>query len=557
MNPFFFLTTRRFKNGIRRSFRTPVRGLMTVLIIGYFLFSFASFLFSKTRTPQLITDIPDINLRIAAAVLLFIHLLLFTIALVRPKYSFTILSETDVANIYPLPQKTWSVIRYFLFTRSFPLIFLFYCLIGIYLFKFLQMIVPIPTSNTDGWLVSLYLAIYVALLMITLSAVLFWRIVIDIRQEFGLIHKYFFHFSIAVIYGIILFSTFYHIQESMSISRHPLVGLSESTESFPLLIMLFPLHAHVKLLIGQFEILHVMFSFFFWGGLSLAGYRALRAEEPRLYEYAAHMATFRVQMRERLRNPATAVKEAKAKKKESIDLPALFHFFTPKRAAAILWKDGIITWRTYNRLTKGLTTLLVLSIIGFRFFIQVNPIRLNEKIFWGISIIWIFMILTPYCMTSIMVFSETLKKAEVQKPLPVNSMQTVAMHILQWTLMTCIVIVIPFLTAAALFPLYAHIFLFTLTASCSFAYVGNAGIFFIALFNPDMQDPIQRMYAPLFGMAVSMAASAPAILVLVIGFLLHFHMLIILSITIYVNLACAGALHILASHKYKIFLFSE
>jgi hypothetical protein len=341
------------------------------------------------------------------------------------------------------------------------------------------------------------------------------------------------------------------------IGRHPLIGLTELAESFPVLFILFPFQAHAKLLVGQFDILYVMFSILFWGGLSLAGYRALRAEEPRLYEYSARMATFRVQMKERLRNPATAVKEAIAKKKQSVDLPMLFRFFTPKRAIAILWKDGIIAWRSYGRMTKVLTAILVLSIIGFWLFTQVNPIRLSDKIFWEISFIVMFMILMPYCISSIIIFSEALKKVEVQKPLPVSSMQTVAMHILQWTIMTCIVIVIPYLSAAVLFPSYAYIILFAFTAGCTFAYVINAGFFFIVLFNPDMQDPIQRMYAPLFGMVVSAAASAPAIFALTIGFLLHIHMPIILCLAIFCNLASAGVLHILSSRKYENFLFSE
>jgi len=557
MSPFFFLATRRIKNGFHRSFRTPVRGVMTVLIIGYFLFSFAAFFFSKPTIPRFITGIPDFDLHIATAVLVFVHFLLFTISLMRPKYAFTILSETDIENIYPTPRKTWSVFRYFLFTRSFPLIFLFTCLMGIYLFKFLQMIVRIPPSAPNGWMASLSLSIYLALLMLTLSAVLFWRLVIDIRQEFGLIHKYLFRFCIAVLFGIVLFSTAYHIQESLRAGRHPLVGLTESADSFPVLVILFPFQAHANLLIGHYDILNVLFSFIFWSGLSFTGYRALRAEEPRLYEFAAHIAAFRSLMMERLRNPATAIKEAQAKSKQSLIPPILFRFFTPKRSAAIFWKDGIIAWRSHGRLIKGVTALLVLFIIGTWIFTQINPIHFSSKIFWGISIIGMVMILMLFCISSILIFSEALKRTEVQKPLPVSAMQTVFMHILLWTMMTCLVIVIPYLTAAVLFPAYAYIILFTLIGGCTFTYVINSGFFFIVLFNPDMQDPLQRMYVPLFGMAMSLAVSAPAILVLVIGFLLHLHLLIILCLAILCNLAGASVLHILSSRKYKNFLFSE
>jgi hypothetical protein len=557
MSPFFFLATRRINNGIRRSFRTPVRGMMTVLLSGYFLFSFAAFFFSKTTTPRFITGIPDMDLHIVTSILVFVHFLFFTISILRPKYAFTILSETDVENIYPTPRKTWSVIRYFLFTRSFPLIFLFTSLMGIYLFKILQMFVRIPTSSHHGWMASLSLSIYIVLLMLTLSAVLFWRLVIDIRQEFGLIHKYLFQFSLVVIFGIVLFSAVYHIQESLRGGRHPLIGLTESADSFPVLFILFPFQAFANLLTGPYDILNILCSFLFWSVLSFTGYRALRAEEPRLYEYAAHTAALRALMKDRLRNPATAIKAARAKSKQSLFPPLLFRIFTPKRSAAIFWKDGIVAWRSHGRLIKGVTAFLVLFIIGTWIFTQFNPIRFSSNIFRGISIIGMVMILMFFCLSSITIFSETLKRTEVQKPLPVSALQTVSMHILLWTVMTWMVIVIPYGIAALLFPAYASLFLFVLMGGCTFSYVINSGLFFVVLFNPDMQDPLQRMYVPLFGMALSVVVSAPAILVLVIGFILHVHLLIILCLVILCNLGGASVLHILSSRKYKNFLYSE
>ena len=85
----------------------------------------------------------------------------------------------------------------------------------------------------------------------------------------------------------------------------------------------------------------------------------------------------------------------------------------------------------------------------------------------------------------------------------------------------------------------------------------NSGFFLISLYNPDASDPIQRMYAMIFGLLISISASAPGAAVLVVSLLLHAPFIIILGLVISANLASAAALHYLSARKYANFVPTE
>lgn len=84
-----------------------------------------------------------------------------------------------------------------------------------------------------------------------------------------------------------------------------------------------------------------------------------------------------------------------------------------------------------------------------------------------------------------------------------------------------------------------------------------SGFFLISLYNPDPSDPIQRMYASVFGFLLSIGASIPAAAVLVVTLLLHMPLIVVLGLVIFANLASAAALHYLSARKYASFVPSE
>jgi len=84
-----------------------------------------------------------------------------------------------------------------------------------------------------------------------------------------------------------------------------------------------------------------------------------------------------------------------------------------------------------------------------------------------------------------------------------------------------------------------------------------SGFFLISLYNPDPSDPIQRMYASVFGFLLSIGASIPAAAVVVVSILLHTPLVIVLGLVILANLASAAALHYLSARKYANFVPTE
>jgi hypothetical protein len=133
----------------------------------------------------------------------------------------------------------------------------------------------------------------------------------------------------------------------------------------------------------------------------------------------------------------------------------------------------------------------------------------------------------------------------------------VAMHVLQWTAMTCSVTLVPFFAAFILLGSAGYPVLFVLVAGWSFTHCMISGFFLISLYNPDPFDPIQRMYASVFGFLLSIGASIPAAAVLVVTLLLHMPLIIVLGLVIFGNLASAAALHYLSARKYASFVPTE
>jgi hypothetical protein len=160
-------------------------------------------------------------------------------------------------------------------------------------------------------------------------------------------------------------------------------------------------------------------------------------------------------------------------------------------------------------------------------------------------------------MVSTVGFCETLRRVETQKPIPISALQTVTMHILQWTAMTCSVTLVPFFTAFILLGSTGYPILFVLVAGWSFMHCMISAYFLISLYNPDLNDPIQRMYASLFGLLLSFGASMPAAAVLVVSILFHVPLVIVLGFVIIANLASAAVLHYLAARKYANFVPTE
>ena len=559
MNLFLYLQTRRVKNGLHRSFRTPVRAAMTVFIAGYLVFTLLALLHVDSPGPKPPHFLFALDIDNPLALLTLFHALVLLYVLPPPKYLYTIFSETDVANFYPVPLARWRVFRFFLLTRSFLLFYVFVGIGALYGSIMLRAVLPGLLAPVPQGYGALWTILYIACMVVALAGLLCWRLLIDILREFHRIPAMLYRTAAIVVVGAVVAVLLYHVRLAVVAGKHPVEGLVVAAESYPLVLLLAPFRILAELLLRKtdFSSPALWGGLVFWFGLAVSGYQALKRQSPLLYEYAARLASFRTEMIARLRNPAAAIKERAAKGKVVLQAPWFLRMVEPRRAGAIFWRDTLVAWRSYGQVVRWLHNLLLAAIVGAWFAVSWYHAPLAEARIRTLGSLLLMLCIVPLTMISISSIAEILKRVEIQKPLPVGKLQTVSMHILQWTTMICLIFVPPFAAAAILFSQFWHIILFLLACGCSFAHVSVSSSFVVALFNPDQNDPVQRLYSGFFGMFAMIGSALPAGLILVFGFLLHAPMVLILFLVILANASVAAFLHALSARKYADFVFTE
>jgi hypothetical protein len=557
MNLFLFLQIRRVKNALRRSFKTPVRGFMTVLVIGYFLFTLSLIFTLKEFKAK--GGVQPLDMHFPIALLTLAHLIPLLYTLPPPKYLYSIFSETDVANLYQTPLKPWRSFRFFFFVRTYSGYCLMFLIFSFYGYGTLRLSMPGIFSHAISSSHFAWNVFYVATILPALAGLLFWRLILDIRREFKLIPSYVFRVAMFVLLGFIGSTVAYHVGQAYLHGSGFQTGLAQSTESLPLSVLLVPFSALAQLFLHHADLTSPSFwiSIAFWNGLALSGYYVLRSHNLLLYEYAFRLTEFRSQMVAQMRSPAERLKEMKRGGKKILRLPWFARVMYPRKAGAIFWLDMIVTWRSFGRAIKLLKVILFLVVISGWAALQYYHVELKTPDLWRLSGLAMFLASWPLSIVSTLGFCDILRRVEIQKPIPISALQTVAMHILQWTAMTCSVTLVPFFTAFILLGSAGFPVLFVLITGWSFTHCTNSGFFLISLYNPDATDPIQRMYAMIFGLIISVGASIPGAAILVVTLLLHVPLIVVLFLVILANLFSATGLHYLSARKYVNFVPTE
>ena len=557
MNPFLYLQIRRVKNALRRSFKTPVRGFMTVLLIGYLLMTLSMIL--TLKQPKVKEGFQPLDMHFPIALLTLAHFIPLLYTIPPPRYLYSIFSETDVANLYQAPLQPWRAFRFFFFNRTFSGYCLMFLIFSFYGYWTLRLTMPGIFAHTISASHFAWNVFYVATILPTLAGLLFWRLILDIRREFKLIPPYLFRVSMFVFLGSIAIIVAYHVAQAYAVGSGFQTGIVKSTESLPLSLLLAPFNALAQLFLHHAELASASFwtCIAFWIGLALSGYYVLRSHNLLLYEYAFRLTEFRSQMVTQMRSPAERLNKMKRSGKKVLRLPWFARLMHPRKAGAIFWLDMIVTWRSFGKAIRLLKVVLFLVVIGGWAALQLYHVPVKIPDVWRSSGLAMFLASWPLSLVSTLGFCDILRRVEIQKPLPISALHTVTMHILQWTAMTCSVTLVPFFTAFILLGSAGFPVLFVLITGWSFMHCTNSGFFLISLYNPDATDPIQRMYAMIFGLVISTVASIPAAVVLVVGVLFHVPLFIVLCLVILANLTSAAGLHYLSARKYANFVPTE
>ena len=557
MSPFLYLQILRIKNAFRRSFKTPVRGFMSVLLIGYFLVTLM--MIFTLKEPKVKEGVQPLDMAFPLALLALAHLVPLLYTIPPPKYLFSIFSETDIANLYQAPLRPWRSFRFFFFVRTFAGYCLFFLIFSFYGYWALRLSVPGIFAHANEGSHILRNILYGATILSALAGLLFWRMILDIRREFKLIPAYLFRIVAFLYLGSVATAEGYHIVQAYTGGLGFQAGVVQSVESLPLSLLIAPFKVFAQLFLNQADLTSVsVWSWIaFWMTLATSGYFILRSHNSVLYEYASRLTDFRSQMVTRLRSPAERLKERKLSGRKVLRLPWFARLMRPRKAGAIFWLDMIITWRSFGTAIKSLQGVLFLAVIAGWAALQYYHVPVKASAIWRLSGVAMFLASWPLSIVSTLGFCDILRRVEIQKPIPISAFHTVTMHILQWTAMTCSVTLVPFFTAFILLGSAGFPVLFVLISGWSFMHCTNSGFFLISLYNPDASDPIQRMYAMIFGLLISISASAPGAAVLVVSLLLHAPFIIILGLVISANLASAAALHYLSARKYANFVPTE
>jgi hypothetical protein len=557
MSPFLFLQIRRVKNALYRSFKTPVRGFMSVLLIGYFLMTLM--MIFTLKEPKVKDGIGTLDMHFPIALLALAHLVPLLYTIPPPKYLYTVFSETDVANLYPAPLHPWRSFRFFLFTRTFAGYCLLFVVFAFYGSWALRLGLPGIFAHEADAHHLIWNILYIATILPALAGLLFWRLIIDLRREFNLISSHLFKIVVLFFFGIVVSEVVSSVVQAYQHGLDFRAGIVTSLETLPLSLMLVPFKTLAQLFLAYPDPSAVSFwiGIAFWMGLAGSGYSVLRSHHLHLYDYASRLTEFRALMATHMRSPAERLKEMKRSGKRVMRLPWFARIGNPRKATAVFWLDMVITWRSFGTAIKGLQGLFFVLVIAGWAALRYYGVQVKAPAVWRFSGVAMFLASWPLSIVSTLGFTEVLRRVEIQKPLPLSALDTVTMHILQWTAMTCSVTLVPFLTAFLLLGSVGYPILFVLVIGWSFLHCMISGFFLISLYNPDSADPIQRMYAMMFGLAISIGAALPGAAFLVVGILLHVPLLIVLILLILANLASAAALHYLSARKYADFVLTE
>jgi hypothetical protein len=559
MSPLIFLLLRRIKNGIFRSFKTPVRAGMTVLFAGYILFAVFTVVTSTFKTPSLKVESTFVDPGVVVAVITLCHLFLVLYILPSAKHLFIIFSDVDVANLYPAPLERWRVFRFFLFTRSFLVAFLFLGAMAVYIPFFFRIAMPkiffvVQLQHQIVWIV-----LYIFLILTAVAGLMFWRLVVDIRTVFGSIHRYSFRLIMTIFLGVITTNVVVSLYVSYTAGYDAFHGLAIAVESFPLNIILAPFRVFADLFLNNPELVSFqnMIAAMLWIFFACSGYKALQSQSNDLYEYGARLAAHRAHLVAQMRNPALMLKENRTEGKEALRLPWLMNKLTLRGAGAIFWRDMIVAWRSLGITIRWFHRFLLFSVVFGWASISWMHLPIRNAAVWTIAIATMGISIFAFAVASTMGLSHILQRVEVQKPMPLSAQNTVTMHILLWTMVIWMVTFMPFVAAAILFIQHWMKILFVMIVGWSFAHTILSAYFWVTLYNPDQNDPIQRMYGGIFGLLLSIVSMIPGGVVLTILSLLHLPLVIQLVGIIAINLCSSALLHYLSARKYVNFVPSE
>ena len=294
-----------------------------------------------------------------------------------------------------------------------------------------------------------------------------------------------------------------------------------------------------------------------WGGLLLWCQRTLMKFAPSMYEYAVYLSQKNAQRKKHFRNHTFTVKAwiERGKNKETVDATQSrwMDEWAPTGATALFWRNAVIMRRSSLMPAIKIYVFVTLLFYGGIVALRAWKPGIGETGLLAFGGTIQFFVVFLFITTSVGWLTETLKRFEFQKPLPIAPRLTVLAELLPIAIIVSCLTLLGIILLAALFPHQLGFFLLGFVTISSSYLLMSCLLFIVLLFNPDQHDTLQRMLFGIYTMIVFVLGFLPSGLTIMLGFLLHFHLIVQGIMVIVINAACLAALITLAAKKYESF----
>jgi Putative ABC exporter len=553
--------TRRFLNSFKRAFNNPARTVGTLAVVAMIAATYGGPLFMQYReqpSPSTLSPfIPPLELIRSILTMMIGAYLLFSFALaVDSMQAFT---EHDVLNVFPTPLPRKLVFQFLLFTRGLLASTLSILIIAYFFFRTSRSLINIiPRGGSVGSAISGSFT-FAALFITANSALLIGGVCCGLAVFHKWLSKKLLWSLIIVVPASFLGGLLYQTFSGMSPGTEALEQILRQSNEQPFAMLLLPVRAiAVSALIpydGWTNAISV--GILIWGGLLVLCQRMLMSFAPSLYDYASHLAQANARRREQRRNQTFNIKAWIGRKGNTRTIGGKqsrwMNVWAPTGGMALFWRNIVMMRRSNIMLVIKANILLSALFYGGIAALRTWKPGIVEDGLIVLGGTAQFFVVFLFVATSVGWLTETLKRFEIQKPLPVSPRNSVFIELLPIAVIVTCSSLVGIIFLIALFPHLSGILLLGFVA-ISTSYMLMSCLLFIALlFNPDQHDTLQRMLFGFFTIIVIGLGALPSGLTLTLGYLLHFHLIVQGMMVIVINGGCIYALIVLAAKKYESF----
>ncbi len=543
-----YLTVKVLLNSIRRAFGNPVRAILTIAVLGFFICGWGvglvgSFLGDvRPRSGTLMFD-PSTLLTRSVGLVVLIHwfyvLSVILPAFIRP--SFHLFRESDVDFLFTTPMRPLALFRGILWTRGLLTAFLLLIVLVFYLIVFggrnLRTLVMGAEPAVGTWAILVYPTMY---LLVFATALVGGMSVALLEMLGSRLKRYL--VGAVVVWAVacvgLVGGTFY---QRLQAGERFLEALGASVEWLPATILLLPVRglADSALVLYQGWTPAILINLALWGMLLLMADRVLVRHQDRLYELASQLARTAGQARMAQTNPVQAYYERMVERAEKrpVHIPRLLDRWQARGVWALLWRDLLLMWRSNGWVSLLLfwgLALLPVVLAGFMAFTSSRP----ESVPTVARVVYMMVhgfVMFIYSFGSYYAFAHMLGRADWQKPLPFSPNAVVVVESLTLVVVYSVGMLLSFLAMCVLFPNDWLFWLAGTLALISWMVTLQMAMFMLALINPDPSDYTQRLVAGVLILPIMGVAGVPGAVLWGLGMALELPILLVGLMVVILN----------------------